>query len=130
MHRAENARPHAKSKRVVRDVGIERSVFRRVIAWRVGARPQGCGLPGWVGPGRKGWIYQVRHPSYEPFCIIPAQSEPESSAVLLNRTPVVRLATFPRFRLPDCAIDRTLTYDLYIDIIFVCSHYLRFSKQG
>jgi len=57
-----STRFHAKSKFVVPDVGLGRSVFRRVIVGKPGARPQGCGEPGWVGPGRKGWIYEVRHP--------------------------------------------------------------------
>jgi hypothetical protein len=110
---------------VVRDVGLGRCVFRRAIARRVGARPQGCGVPGWVGPGRKGWFYQVRHPSYAPFCIIPAQPAPESNSVLLKGTPVVWLAAFPRFRLPDLSIDSILTYDIHIDIIAVCLRHLR-----
>ncbi len=42
------------------DSGVR--VFRQAIAWRRGARPQGCGLPGWVGPGRKGWISEGTPP--------------------------------------------------------------------
>src|SRR5271166_4067265 len=104
-------RLHAKSKSLVRDVGLRRLVFMRAVAWRLGARPQGCGVPGWVGPGRKGWIYQVRHPSCDPFCTILVKTVPESEAMLLNRTPVGRLAGFLRFRLPYFHIDQTLTYD-------------------
>jgi len=59
------------SKSVVPDVGFGRFVFRQAIAWRQSARPQGCGVPGWVGPGRKGWTNEVRHPCCDPFCIIP-----------------------------------------------------------
>src|SRR5271156_4991262 len=114
------ARLHAKSKSIVLDVGLRRVVFRRAIAWRLGARPQGCGVPGWVGPGRKGWLPKALHPSCDPFCTIPVQPAPESRAMLFNRTPVGWRAGFPRFRLPCFSIDRILTYHIYIDMIAVC----------
>src|SRR5580693_9243770 len=124
------ARLHAKSKSIVRDVGLRRFVFRRAIAWRLGARPQGCGVPGWVGPGRKGWIYQVRHPCCDPFCTIPVKTAPESDGVLLNRTPVRWMAGFLRLRLPGTPIDQILTYNISIDMIAVCLRYLGFSRRG
>ena len=51
---------------MVVDVGLGRSVFRRVIVGKLGARPQGCGVPGWVGPGRKGWILRGPPPLLRP----------------------------------------------------------------
>jgi hypothetical protein len=124
------ARLHAESKSIVRDVGLRRSVFRRAIAWKLGARPQGSGVPGWVGPGRKGWFLKALHPSRDPFCTIPVRPAPESDAVLLNRTPVGWLTGFLRFRPPGIPIDHILTYDIIIDIIAVCLRYLGFSRRG
>ena len=114
-----NARFHAKAKCIALDVGVGRFVFRRAIAWRLIARPQGCGVPGWVGPGRKGWFLKVRHPACDPFCTIPVPAAPESDAMLFNRTPVGWLVRFPRFRLPDLSIDKILTYVIYVDMIVV-----------
>src|SRR5271156_895079 len=87
-------------------------------------------IPGWVGPGRKGWINEVRHPCCDPFCTIPVQPAPESKVALLNRTTVGWLAGFQRFRLAYISIDQMLTYSFCIDMIIVCLRYLRFSKQG
>src|ERR1700685_3146674 len=61
-----SSRFHAKSKFVVPDVGLGRSVFRRVSVGKRGARSQGCGVPGWVGPGRKGGMFGGPPPLLRP----------------------------------------------------------------